>query len=238
MYQPEEVNMRLLFAVVVIVTGYLFPLPVDAQTIRLKNGNSLEGEVQIVDGEQVAVDIPGAGRLIFPAGEVASIEKPSDEETHQTQPAASQSLPLPVKRELLRGDKVFKQELVEARREVDARKIKKLFFHISENLGAIEGYVRFLDNRGTEHSTRGVITISKEVTEMEKGRDDYWPVPVVKERTVKTFDFGPDDFQAMTLKNKDEIFALPILHLDPDDIKQGDTVILEWRSFKEREKVL
>ena len=63
------------------------------------------------------------------------------------------------------------------------------------------------------------------------------PVPVVKERTVKTLSFSPDDFEAMTLKNKDEIFALPI-HLDPDEVKKDDMILLEWRSFKEREEVL
>lgn len=52
---------------------------VAAQTIRLKNGNTLHGEVEYPDEHQVVVDIPGVGKLTFAKHEIASIEEPAPE---------------------------------------------------------------------------------------------------------------------------------------------------------------
>jgi tetratricopeptide (TPR) repeat protein len=46
-----------------------------ADTLRLKNGNSLSGEVKAESDAQVTIDIPGVGEMTFARSEIVSIEK-------------------------------------------------------------------------------------------------------------------------------------------------------------------
>ena len=85
--------MRLLFIFVGLAVGSLLPLTTDAQTIRLKNGNSVEGEVEVLNDRQVTVDIPGLGKMTLGKDDVASIE---DSDHEETQEAAEDPLLSPV----------------------------------------------------------------------------------------------------------------------------------------------
>jgi hypothetical protein len=46
-------------------------------TVRLKNGNRLDGDVTVAEDGQVTIDIPGLGLLTFSKDEVAAIEEPA-----------------------------------------------------------------------------------------------------------------------------------------------------------------
>ena len=214
------------------------------KTVRLRNGNSLQGEVYIVDGEQVLIDVPNVGKLLFSLEEVAAIDEPSASEVTQVLADAQSPEQVATKKELLSAQRMFGEEVKQARREVDSVMIKSISFNVYENLGAIEGYVVFRDKNGNQCSTRGNLSVKKEVTEYEKQSfsrcltcfNEERQVAVTKERSVKTMSFHPDDFGSMKLQNGSEIYALP-LKLDPDEIKKGDVVILEYRSFKEKKEI-
>ena len=74
---------QLLTVVFTIVAGTLLPAVAAADVIRLKNGNTLQGEVEATNEQEVTVHIPGAGRLTLKKEEIVSIEKTSTEERSQ-----------------------------------------------------------------------------------------------------------------------------------------------------------
>ena len=83
--------MRLLLILLVIAVASLISPSIHAQTIRLKNGNSLHGEVEYPNEHQVVVDIPGVGKLTFHKDEIAAIEESSDQTSRQEIPPPQES---------------------------------------------------------------------------------------------------------------------------------------------------
>lgn len=83
--QREGGVMRaLLVLATTIAVGVLVPLTASAQTIRLKNGNTLHGEVKDIDEQQVVVEIPGVGKMTFDKSEIAAIEEPTPQAVQPT----------------------------------------------------------------------------------------------------------------------------------------------------------
>jgi len=69
----------LVLALATIATMNFVSQAVAADTIRLKNGNSLQGQVVRSDEREVTLEIPGAGTVTFNRDDIASIEQsPSD----------------------------------------------------------------------------------------------------------------------------------------------------------------
>ena len=62
-----------------------------ADVIRLKNGNSLEGEIKTTTEQQVTIDVPGVGQLTLERNEIASIGKATSESTQ----GGSSAAPIP-----------------------------------------------------------------------------------------------------------------------------------------------
>lgn len=54
------------------------PGPADADVVRLKNGNTLEGDITAADERQVTIEIPDVGKLVVDRAEIASIEQDAD----------------------------------------------------------------------------------------------------------------------------------------------------------------
>ena len=85
--------MRAQFIVCTIVFGLLLPLTLDAQTIRLKNGNSFDGTVRHLDKDQVEVAIPGVGKMTFDKSEIVVIEESAEPASWQGIPQESLTPP-------------------------------------------------------------------------------------------------------------------------------------------------
>ena len=83
--------MRLLLILLVIAVASLISPSAHAKTVRLKNGNSLHGEVEYPNEHQVVVDIPGVGKLTFHKDEIAAIEESSDQTSRQEIPPPQES---------------------------------------------------------------------------------------------------------------------------------------------------
>jgi len=60
--------------VLMIVVGTLLPAIASGEVIHLKNGNTLQGEVESTKEQEVTVNIPGLGTLTLKRDEIASIE--------------------------------------------------------------------------------------------------------------------------------------------------------------------
>src|SRR3989338_8609718 len=73
----------LLTLAMTIAVGTLLPALATGDVVHLKNGNTLQGEVETTNDEEVTVNIPGAGRLTLKKNEIASIEKTASEERPQ-----------------------------------------------------------------------------------------------------------------------------------------------------------
>ncbi len=54
----------------------------EAQTIRLKNGNTLDGDIELLNDHRIAIDLPGVGRLVFDRTEIDHIEDANHEAQH------------------------------------------------------------------------------------------------------------------------------------------------------------
>jgi tetratricopeptide (TPR) repeat protein len=67
-----------LLASAVLLAGVLTSVTSAADVIRLKNGNTLEGEIIATSEREVTIDILGVGKLTIRQAEIASIEEPSD----------------------------------------------------------------------------------------------------------------------------------------------------------------
>jgi len=72
--------MQWLPALLAFISATLSCEGVDAAVIRLKNGNTLYGDIEEVSEQQVAVDIAGVGRLFLERREISSIEEESSAE--------------------------------------------------------------------------------------------------------------------------------------------------------------
>jgi hypothetical protein len=136
----------------------------------------------------------------------------------------------------------FMPEALFAEREVDHRLIKSVYFHISKSLGSVNSYVIFNDKDGNQCSTSGRLGLSKEKIDYVK--ESYVAgfkiherkVPKSRQEHLKNINFKPNDFQYLTLRGGDTVYALPIT-LKPDDIERGDVIILKWCDFTIEEKV-
>ena len=76
-------------AVVALISAGLFIETTTADVVRLKNGNSLEGEIKTTTERQVTIDVPGVGQLTLERNEIVSIEKTTNEGTQEGSSAAT-----------------------------------------------------------------------------------------------------------------------------------------------------
>ena len=76
------------------------PGPADADVVRLKNGNTLEGTITAADERQVTIEIPDVGKLVVERAEIAELQQTagsseSEDGTPQAgQPAAHKREPI------------------------------------------------------------------------------------------------------------------------------------------------
>ncbi len=59
----------------IVFCVFIMASPAYAETVRLKNGNTLVGEVISQDDNQLEIDMPGVGSLTVPMSDVASVDK-------------------------------------------------------------------------------------------------------------------------------------------------------------------
>jgi len=71
-----------------LAAGGLLSSVSDAEVVRLKNGNRLDGEVVSMTDAEIVIDIPGTGTLTFSRDEVASVEESGEKRYEYAEPDA------------------------------------------------------------------------------------------------------------------------------------------------------
>lgn len=83
---------RMRLALLVVLLSALAQ-PAHGATVRLKNGNRLEGAVTVTEDGQVTIDIPGLGLLTFYKDDIASIEEPAEAPVAETSASLPEDVP-------------------------------------------------------------------------------------------------------------------------------------------------
>jgi len=121
---------------------------------------------------------------------------------------------------------------------VSANAIKHVVFNLFNSFGRIHGYLIFQDKYGRMCATNGILTISKEY-EVISENQTFGGKAIEREtktKHIKNMNFNPDDFKQIELRNKDKIFALPII-LDVTRVESGDIIKVSWYGFDLKKRV-
>ena len=95
----------------------------------------------------------------------------------------------------------------------------------------------FVDVESEQGSVSGTLTLSKKWVEyVEHKIVDFsgtikTAVPKTSRNLIKNIDISPEDFQHLSLRGGDIVYAFPI-YLNPREASKGDAIIVQWRSFK------
>ena len=150
--------MRLLLVLVMAAGESLLPMTATAEVIRLKNGNTLNGDVEATSEEEVIVSIPGVGRMTLKKDEIISIEKSSGVETGEEPSTTPLAQKQPADQEL-RWQKLAVQVLPLVKKEqyVEAASVAQEAFQIAEVLFHPSDYRFFisLDALATVYRLQG-----------------------------------------------------------------------------------
>ena len=216
-----------------------------AKIIRLRNGNSVEGTIVDTNEREVLIKVPGLGTLTFSPAEIASIEedeslppptappKPPARRTAGDPPPAADAQPAAPST----PEKPEPPPCI-----VEARLIQSIDWRLRLKYGALSGEVLFVDKDGRYCATTGSFTLRKVVKTTETKTVYDTPttsheeeVEGESEETIRSVSFAPKDFDEFTASGG-RGFSLPV-SVRTSDVKKGDTVILEWRSFRDSHQV-
>ncbi len=129
--------------------------------------------------------------------------------------------------------------LVAETKEINPNDVEKIFFHIGESLGVVDGYIIFYDKDNNMCATNGRFSLYKEITTYTIEKSFIHPtkrVAKTKERFIEDETFNAKDFQTMELRNRDVIYALPF-SLSGNKAGKGDIIILKWYNFEIKKKI-
>ena len=110
--------MRAWFIGCILTFGFVIPFTAQAETIHLKNGETVEGEITAADDKRVVVALPGVGKVAFERNELAS---PIEGLPANATPAADQELLSRERSVYLNGERLS----VEAAKVASEMKVSK-----------------------------------------------------------------------------------------------------------------
>ena len=202
-----------------------------ADTIRLKNGNVLEGEIEEQTPETITIEIPYLGSMTVSRADIATVEE-GDLEATQFSPPPAPEAAAPSGDGSPQAPRASRPPCV-----ADSATIDGIDAKLGSYYGSLVAYVGFRNKQGDLCATKGVLTIHKEVAEEETKTIYDTPTTsheethtVKKERSVKTLTFTPADFE--NLSERGGPYNGLAVRLSPADFKPGETAIIEWREFR------
>ena len=221
--------------------------PCEAAVIRLKNGNTLRGEILESTEQEVSIDLPGVGAMTFPRTDIQSMDTGPEETFAATPPVppAPTATALPqsggsapdAADEAPNASSGSAREVGEPDCKTTPLNIVSFSVRLSRNGGLIEGYAIFQDKNGQACKTSGSIQVSKTVTETRERVQDCWgcvdkeTYEETRERSLKSIAVRPEDFEGEVRSGGQCDFRLPF-RFSPNDVQRKDALTFTWRAFK------
>ncbi len=215
----------------ILVTGLAHLASADI--VRLKNGNKFEGKIIDRNAKRVVIKIPDMGQMTFIPSEIASIEESpavqvltqTDKDGYLDEGVSSREAPA----RDLETDEDRRKHL-----QRESHLVTAMGVNMRNEDGVYAADISFRDKDHKLCATKGRLVISREVTEYKTDFKvacttcfaEEVKTPVMKEQTVRSVNFGFDDFQGY---ENDSIY-LPV-RFRSGEIDAGDAISFQWRSY-------